>query len=397
MNKRQLLYLLILFLYTSCGSKITADLQSLIQEVNNSSDTPSDNIDDSDNDDTDKIKIFAGLIEDSSRHFLGIEVDPLKSIAYLSVGNGDDCLCVIDYSTESQPTLSHCLGKTTIPSTIQSNCRSAKLVDNNEKILLPMYEKRVEVWSFGTTPKTISNWTRQNAQTFSTKKPKRLSTYYNTGSLYEYVLSTHGGLLKTTYNSTDDSFSIINNGTDAFDNSSSKIYQDGAYLEDGFILATTAGTNKNVEIYNSSSSLIKTITLNNTSNYMWSSHVSEDNKTIAIGGNYLALISYDATEINESDKFTLRHEQTLSKNMRHMKMFSLNSVDYLMGSFSDGTIRVFNITNIDSPTLIRNYDIEAFDGEAYDLYVDTTKERVLVAGTKGKFAILNLIELIKTN
>jgi hypothetical protein len=333
------------------------------------------------------IEIYAGAI--STDHFLGLDVHWNSRTVLLTTASGDRCIHAVDISDLKAPFIYNTLGMTTTPSTSSGVCRDVRITEDGTKFVIPTYEKHTEVWTFGGDSKDPSTWSELTDLNTATKKPKRLSQFVDKGATYEFVISTYGGLLKASLDKTSNLILISNSGTDAYDTTHGLVYQDGAYVNDDQIIATEAGTGKNIKVFAANSSLVKTISLNNASEYMWSSAVSADQSMIAVGGGMLALLSYDGLQA-EADKIQLESEIDISGSMRHMAFFNYQSSSYLAAAISDGSISVYNVDDISSPILVKNHKVSAFDGEAYDLKIIESDEVIIVAGTNGKFAILSI-------
>lgn len=337
------------------------------------------------------IEIYAGQL--SNDHFLGLDVHWNSKTVLLATESGDRCIHAVDIDDLSNPVLFNTLGMSTTPATNADNCRDVRITEDGTKFIVPGNNKYTEVWTFGGNSKDPNTWSELSQLFTSTKKPKRLSQLFDNGASYDFVLSSQGGLLKATLNKTTDAITINNTGTNAYDTTHSISYQDGVYINDDLIIATEPGYNQPIKVYANNSGIIKTIALDNASNYMWSSAASSDQTKIAIGGGRLALLSYDGLQA-DADKVQLEYQEALSASMRHMVFFEYQSSSYLAGALSDGSISIYNVDQLDSPQLIVNHKISAFDGEAYDLKVIESDEVIIVAGTKGKFAILNIPGLL---
>jgi hypothetical protein len=378
------LIIAILFL-TNCDNQIQSDTEA--------SDQPVEEVDGI-NGAIESVIIFAGLLGSTSEEFVGIDVSWNKKLVLLTLGSVDHCVAAVDISDLRAPSIFYRIGNTTTPSVNGKYCRSVKIIDDGTKFILPNFEKHLQLFSMGANPLDTSDWTSEQDMFFPTKQPKRLSQLVDTGSKLNFILSSVGGLLKMEQDKATGVFTLLNSGADAYDNTHSLTYQDAAYIDDQFIVASEAGNGQDIKVFDNSSALIKTIILTNPTSYMWSSATSEDQSRIAVGGKYLALLSYDSEESADVDKIQLKSELSLDSSMRHMEFTIYNGVNYLVGSFSDGSIRIYNVNDLTNPILVNNFDIEAFDSEAYDLKVYPEQDLVFVAGRKGKFAILNLYKLI---
>ncbi|MFT6633031.1 MAG: hypothetical protein ACJAS4_003000 [Bacteriovoracaceae bacterium] len=333
------------------------------------------------------IEYFAGAI--STDNFLGLDVHWNSRTVLLTSGSGTNCVHAVDITSLSAPNLYNTLGTATSPATSGKNCRAVKITEDGTKFVLPTHDKHTEVWTFGGDSKDPSGWSELFDLSTSTKQPKRLSQFVDNGATYDFVISALGGLLKASLDKSTNAISITNNGTAAYDMTHSLTYQDAVYVNEDLIVATEAGNGKGVKVFASDSSLIKIIDLNNGSDYMWSSAVSGDQTKIAVGGGRLALLSYDELQ-SDADKVQLEFEVDISRSMRHMTFFNYQSSSYLAAAISDGSVSVYNVDDISNPFLVKNHKISAFDGEAYDLKVIESDELIIVAGTKGKFAILSI-------
>jgi hypothetical protein len=333
------------------------------------------------------IEYFAGAI--STDDFLGLDVHWNSRTVLLTTSNGNNCIHAVDITSLSSPNLYNTLGTNTSPATSGKGCRSVKIIENGTKFVLPTYDKHTEVWTFGGDSKDSLGWNQLSDLYTSTKQPRRISQFVDNGATYDFVISSIGGLLKASLDKDTNIISITNNATNAYDTSHSLTYQDAVYVNDDLIVATEAGYGKDVKIFASNSGFIKNIELDNASDYMWSSAVSADQTKIAVGGGRLALLSYDGLQA-DADKVQLEFEVDLNTSMRHMQFFDYQSSSYLAGALGDGSISIYNVDDISTPFLVKNHKISAFDGEAYDLNIIESEEIILVAGTKGKFAILSI-------
>lgn len=336
------------------------------------------------------VEIYAGQLSSDSDSYLSLDVHWGTRTVLLGVGSGNRCISAVDITDLTAPAIYNSIGTNTVPSTSGSTCRDIKIIENGTKFIVPTYAKHTEVWTFGGDSKDPTGWAELFDLNTTTKMPKRLSHFVDNGATYDFVISTYGGLVRAELDKGTNVISVLNNGTAAYDMTHSIIYQDAAYIGDDLIVATEPGVGKDIKIFAADSSLVETIPLQNASDYMWSSATSADQTMIAIGGQRLALLSYDGTVLRDTDKVTLEYEIGLDSSMRSMVFFDYQSSRYLAGAFGDGSVRIFNVDDISNPTLVKKHQISAFDGEAYDLKIVEAEEIIFVAGTKGKFAILSI-------
>lgn len=341
-------------------------------------------------DDGDPVTIYAGKLTDNNH--LGMDYSKENKMILLA-GNSGNCINAVSIRSIYNPRVIKSLSSSTSPAVNAGDCRDVKFIDSGKKFVLPIYDKTVEVWSMGEDPSETSDWVELSSYSFTTKQPKKFSQFTESGSSYEFLLSSYGGLIKMSLSKSDWSLSVENTGSEAIDTGSSKLYQDASLIGNDLIVATQAGTGKNVEVYDSSSTALATFILDNASRYMWSSQASDDLNLVALSGNWLALFTYDSSQTG-SAKLDLKSETATTAMHRHLRFLNYSSVNYLLASTSSGNVVVYNINDPTSPSLVRDYEITAFDGEAYDLIVDKENDWVFVAGTNGKFAILDLYQLL---
>ena len=319
--------------------------------------------------------------------YLSMDVDFTNQLAYLGSGGGGYSSVffdVVDFSTETSPTLFRSIGSGSTPSSSSTYSRGMRLYNGGTRLVVASDGgSLMELYDLTATPRT-GTWSMLSQTTGLTNFRKVAKVDPVNSSLTRVYAALRRGAAIIDIAEPAGSTTVVSSNT-GYGN----CYGNGAVINNTWMLSGCYNSYSDIFLINLSTyAADQTFTLTDAAQWIWESSVSDDGSKIYSGAGTAQFFSYSASATPQV-QLVSSFKGLADTGVRDSQWIEENSESHLYTVSGQGNLSMWNATNIAAPTLVSEQPLTGFTGEGYALRVNPTSHRAYAVTSGGEFFIVN--------
>lgn len=320
------------------------------------------------------------IVDNTTFSYVDMDVDWSRNLAYLATRKANKCIDVVDFSNPLVPSIVKSIGSGTL-----QTCLGVRLFDGNKKVLASsLGSSKIAAWDLTSNPFDFVSWYQLGEYAIGSQG-KRVAGIKNTGvNTWEVYSTKSSGVFKASLSISGavGTFALLNSYNTGLSFNASTV------IGNTVLAQSFTGTTEPVSILNLS---LVAQTTSTTSFWGWTANTNEDGSKSFLGGGTggAAFFADDSGTVNLKKKFLLNSTCTV----RSADFAIQGSKEYLYSLCSNGSIDVFDVTDINNPVLVKVGQINLVELEAYAIKVKANSNTGIVVTNKGDFIVINLLGL----